>query len=52
MGKRFNSPGNKLKEQLNIDDFEDFGYNVKNIRRQSKKKVARYKEPYNEWEDS
>ena len=51
MGKRFNSPDNKKKEQLK-NEFEDFGYNVKNIRRQSKKKVAKMKRYYGQWEDS
>tara|TARA_B100000902_G_scaffold390095_1_gene438429 strand:+ start:3603 stop:3761 length:159 start_codon:yes stop_codon:yes gene_type:complete len=34
------------------DDFEDFGYNIKNIRRSSKKKVAKFKREDNYYEDS
>lgn len=51
MSKRYNGPDNKKKEQLN-NDFEDYGYEVKNIKRQSKKKVAKMKREYNQWEDS
>ena len=36
----------------NRDDFEDFGYEVKNIRRQSKKKVAKFKREYDFYEDT
>jgi|TARA_B100001741_G_scaffold309289_1_gene306708 hypothetical protein len=35
-----------------IDDFEDFGYEVKNIRRHSKKKVAKFKREQDEHYDS
>lgn len=34
------------------DDFEDFGYEVKNIRRQSKKKVTKFKRENDYYEDS
>ena len=34
------------------DDFEDYGYDVKNIRRQSKKKVAKFKREQDYYEDS
>ena len=34
------------------DDFEDFGYEVKNIRRQSKKKVNKFKREVDEYYDS
>ena len=34
------------------DDFEDYGYEVKNIRRQSKKKVTKFKTRDDEYYDS
>lgn len=34
------------------DDFEDFGYEVKNIRRQGKKKVTKFKQRDDEYYDS
>ena len=34
------------------DDFEDFGYDVKNIRRQSKKKVTKFKTRDDEYYDT
>jgi hypothetical protein len=34
------------------DDFEDYGYEVKNIRRQSKKKVTKFKDQFDDWGDS
>ena len=34
------------------DEFEDFGYEVKNIRRQSKKKVTKFKREMDHYEDS
>jgi len=34
------------------DDFENFGYEVKNIRRQTKKKVAKFKREVNEYDDT
>jgi len=49
MGYRSNRDNNKREYE---DDFEDFGYNVKNIRRQSKKKVAKFKREQYEREDS
>tara|TARA_B100000900_G_C20506128_1_gene685937 strand:+ start:142 stop:300 length:159 start_codon:yes stop_codon:yes gene_type:complete len=51
MAKRFNSSDHSKQQQLE-DDFEDFGYNVKNIRRSSKKKVAKFKREVNEYDDS
>tara|TARA_B100000925_G_scaffold291766_1_gene281308 strand:- start:2977 stop:3135 length:159 start_codon:yes stop_codon:yes gene_type:complete len=35
-----------------IDDFEDFGYKVKNIKRHSKKKIAKFKREKDEYYDS
>jgi hypothetical protein len=46
---RYNS-NDKFKEF--DDDFEDYGYDVKNIRRQSKKKVTKFKTKDDEWYDS
>ena len=51
MTKRYNSSDNSKQQQLE-DDFEDFGYNVKNVRRSSKKKVAKFKREINEYDDS
>ena len=34
------------------DDFEDFGYEVKNIRRQGKKKVTKFKTRDDEYYDT
>lgn len=34
------------------DDFEDFGYEVKNIRRQGKKKVTKFKQRDDDYYDS
>jgi len=34
------------------DDFEDFGYEVKNIRRQTKKKVTKFKREVDEYYDT
>ena len=51
MGKRYNQSDNQKYQQFD-DDFEDFGYKVKNIRRQSKKKVAKFKDRSDYFEDS
>ena len=40
------------KQQQLDDDFEDFGYDVKNIRRQTKKKVTKFKQAPDYYEDS
>ena len=51
MGKRHGKyESSKYKEYR--DDFEDFGYEVKNIRRQSKKKVNKFKREVDEYYDS
>ena len=34
------------------DEFEDFGYNVKNVKRSAKKKVAKFKSEVNDYDDS
>ena len=51
MGKRYNQSENQRYQQFD-DDFEDFGYEVKNIRRQTKKKVAKFKREVNEYDDT
>ena len=51
MGKRYNQSDNPKSQQFN-DDFEDFGYNVKNVKRSSKKKVAKFKREVNEYDDT
>ena len=51
MGKRYNQSENPKSQQFN-DDFEDFGYNVKNVKRSSKKKVAKFKREVNEYDDT
>ena len=51
MAKRHSSGDNSKYQQFD-DDFEDFGYEVKNIRRQTKKKVAKFKREVNEYDDT
>ena len=51
MGKRYQD-GNNSKYKDYDDDFEDFGYEVKNIRRQTKKKVTKFKREVNEYDDT
>ena len=51
MAKRHSSGVNSKYKDYD-DDFEDFGYEVKNIRRQTKKKVAKFKREVNEYDDS
>lgn len=46
---RYNS--NDKFQEFN-DDFEDYGYDVKNIRRQTKKKVTKFKREVDEWYDT
>ena len=46
------SLGDNNKYKQFDDDFEDFGYEVKNIRRQTKKKVAKFKREVNEYDDT
>ena len=50
MTKRFNQSDNP-KQQFN-DEFEDFGYEVNNVRISSKKKVAKFKLEINEYDDT
>ena len=51
MSKSYNQSNNPKYQEFN-DDFEDFGYKVKNIRRQSKKKVAKFKDRSDYFEDT
>ena len=51
MAKRHSSGDNSKYKQF-YDDFEDFGYEVKNIRRQTKKKVSKFKREVNEYDDT
>lgn len=51
MSKRHKNEGNAKYNLIN-DDFEDFGYDVKNIRRSHKKKVAKFKREVNEYDDT
>ena len=51
MGKRYNQSSDSKYQQFD-DDFEDFGYEIKNIRRQSKKKVAKFKRDVDEYGDT
>jgi ribosome recycling factor len=46
---RFNS-NDKFKQSE--EEVESYGYDVKNIRRQSKKKVTKFKREQDEWYDS
>ena len=50
MSKRSNQSDNP-KQQF-IDEFEDFGYEVKNVKRSSKKKVSKFKREVNEYDDT
>ncbi len=52
MGKKnVRNSGNNDRYQIE-DDFEDFGYDIKNIRRSSKKKVAKFKREQDHYDDS
>ena len=51
MGKRYNQSENQKYQQFD-DDFEDFGYEVKNIRRQTKKKVTKFKRETDIYDDT
>ena len=51
MGKRYNQSDNQKYQQFD-EEFEDFGYEVKNIRRQTKKKVTKFKRETDEYYDS
>ena len=51
MGKRYNQSDNQKYQQFD-EEFEDFGYEVKNIRRQTKKKVTKFKREFDEYSDT
>jgi ribosome recycling factor len=48
--KNYHYDNNDKFKQFN-EDFEDFGYDVKNVRRQTKKKVTKFKRKLDEWHD-
>tara|TARA_Y100001937_G_C6889666_1_gene228460 strand:+ start:24 stop:158 length:135 start_codon:yes stop_codon:yes gene_type:complete len=35
-----------------VDDFEDFGYTIKNRNRLNKRKIPKYKKESNSWSDT
>ena len=49
--KNYRSNSNDKFQEFK-DEFEDFGYDVKNVRRQSKKKVTKFKTRDDEYYDS
>ena len=52
MGKKnVRNSGNNNRYQIE-DDFEDFGYDIKNNKRSSKKKVAKFKREQDHYDDS
>ena len=51
MGKRPSANNRERYKEID-DDFEDFGYHIKNIRRYSRKKVKHFKGDDNPYEDS
>jgi len=51
MGKRYNQSDNPKYQQFD-EDFEDYGYEVQNIRRQTKKKVTKFKREMDEFYDT
>jgi len=51
--KKYDYRGNSNSKQNYLaDEFEDYGYDVKNVRRQSKKKVTKFKDHNDDWGDS
>jgi len=52
MSKNFNRNDRYDKSSEFDADFEDYGYEVKNIRRQTKKKVTKFKTREDYYEDS
>tara|TARA_B100001079_G_scaffold258587_1_gene256954 strand:+ start:707 stop:862 length:156 start_codon:yes stop_codon:yes gene_type:complete len=51
MTKRSKKEGNSKYKDAE-SNFEDYGYDVKNIRRQTKRKVAKFKKEGKAYEDS
>ena len=49
--KNYRSTDNSDRYQFD-DEFEDYGYDVKNIRRQTKKKVTKFKNKDDDYYDS
>jgi hypothetical protein len=51
--KKYDYRGNSnSKPNHLVDEFENYGYDVKNVRRQSKKKVTKFKDHTEDWGDS
>lgn len=51
MSKKNYRGNTDYREELR-DEFEDFGYNVKNVKRSAKKKVTKFKREVNDYDDS
>ena len=51
MSKKNYHGNTDYREELR-DEFEDFGYNVKNVKRSAKKKVTKFKREVNDYDDS
>lgn len=45
-------PNSNSKSSYYQEEFEDYGYDVKNVRRQSKKKVTKFKDQNEDWGDT
>lgn len=45
-------PNSNTKSSYYQEEFEDYGYDVKNVRRQSKKKVTKFKDQNDDWGDT
>ena len=43
---------NRVTKDDEVDDFEDFGYTIKNRNRLNKRKIPKYKKESNSYEDS
>ena len=52
MSKNYNRNDRYDKYSELDNDFEDYGYEVKNIRRQTKKKVTKFKREVDEYYDT
>ncbi len=43
---------NKVTKDDEVDDFEDFGYTIKNRNRLNKRKIPKFKKESNSWGDT
>ena len=43
---------NRVTKDDEVDDFEDFGYTIKNRNRLNKRKIPKYKKESNSWGDT